>query len=147
MPGPTRVPVTREETGAGQMLTAAHDGYRQGFGLIHEREVHLSRDGARIDGLDRLLPAAGRTPRMASDEPLGMLRFHLHPDVVAVETREGIRLEHGGEVWWFTSDVPARLEDSIVFADRSGARASTQISVVFDCLEREDLGWRFERHA
>ncbi|ALN71537.1 heparinase II/III family protein [Aureimonas sp. AU20] len=145
LPGPTRVPVSREDTGEGQLLTAAHDGYRVPFGFVHEREIHLSRDGRRIEGIDRLFQANGRAHRPASDEPLGMLRFHLHPDVTADETPSGIRLSHGEEVWWFRSEVAARLEDSILFADRSGARPTLQIGIVFDPMERTELAWCFER--
>ncbi|KTR02792.1 hypothetical protein NS365_20640 [Aureimonas ureilytica] len=145
LPGPTRVPVTREDTGEGQLLTAAHDGYRLPFGFVHERQIHLSRDGGRIEGVDRLLPSTGRATRAASEEPLGLLRFHLHPDVVADETRTGIRLSHGGEVWWFYGEVMPRLEDSIFFADASGARPTLQITMVFDPTERTQLGWCFER--
>ena len=147
MPGPTRVPTTREEIGEGQILTAAHDGYRQGFGFVHERQLFLSRDGGRIDGVDRLFHAAGRSQRLASEEPMGMLRFHLHPDVSARDTGDGIRLQHGDEVWWFGSEGEAKLEDSIFFADGAGARRTRQITVAFDCLEYRELGWRFEREG
>ncbi len=145
LPGPTRVPASREDTGEGQLLTAAHDGYRAPFGFVHERQIHLSRDGRRIEGVDRLFQSNGRGHRADADTPLGMLRFHLHPDVVADETASGIRLSHGDEVWWFRSEVAARLEDSILFADPSGARPSLQISVVFDPMERTQLAWCFER--
>ncbi|WP_019994700.1 heparinase II/III family protein [Aureimonas ureilytica] len=145
LPGPTRVPASREDTGEGHLLTAAHDGYRLPFGFVHERQIHLSGDGRRIEGVDRLFQATGRNQRPAGDPPLGMLRFHLHPDVTADETQSGIRLQHGDEIWWFRSEVPARLEDSIFFADPAGARPSAQISVVFDPMERTQLGWCFER--
>ena len=105
----------------------------------------VTRVEGRIEGVDRRFQATGRNQRPAGDPPLGMLRFHLHPDVTADETQSGIRLQHGDEIWWFRSEVPARLEDSIFFADPAGARPSAQISVVFDPMERTQLGWCFER--
>ncbi len=147
LPGPTRVPVNREETRDGQELTAAHDGYRQAFGFVHERQLFLSRDGRRIEGIDRLFQAAGRAHRMACDEPMGTLRFHLHPDVQVEEAGEGLRLVHGEEVWWFFADGAPQLEESIFFADAAGPRRTRQIVLPLDCLDRTDLNWRFERRS
>jgi uncharacterized heparinase superfamily protein len=147
LPGPTRVPVNREESHEGQVLTAAHDGYRQPFGFVHERQLFLSRDGRRIEGIDRLFQAAGRPHRMACDEPMGTLRFHLHPDVEVETAGEGLRLVHGEEVWWFSSDGAPQLEESIFFADAAGPRRTRQIVLPLDCLDRTDLNWRFERQA
>ncbi|WP_182087237.1 heparinase II/III family protein [Aureimonas sp. ME7] len=147
LPGPTRVPVNREETREGQLLTAAHDGYRQAFGFVHERQLFVSRDGRRIEGVDRLFQAAGRCHRMASEEPMGTLRFHLHPDVRVEEAGEGLRLVHGEEIWWFFSDGEAQLEESIFFADAAGPRRTQQIVLPLDCLDRTDLNWRFERQG
>ena len=142
--GPSRVPSTREDGTEGQRLFAAHDGYRAAFGLVHEREILLSRDGLRIEGTDRLHRAATRCPRSAEARPDAVVRFHLHPDVVAEQAGLGIRLAAGSEVWWFFCDRPASLEDSILFADRSGPRATRQITASIDSGEGE-VNWRFER--
>ncbi|WP_279483107.1 heparinase II/III family protein [Aureimonas sp. SK2] len=147
LPGPTRVPVNREETHEGQLLTAAHDGYRQAFGFVHERQIFLSRDGRRIEGIDRLFQAAGRVHRMACDEPMGTLRFHLHPDVQVDQGGGGLRLVHGEEFWWFFADGEPQLEESIFFADAAGPRRTRQIVLPLDCLDRTDLNWRFERQG
>lgn len=146
MPGPTRVPTNREDASGGQILTVAHDGYRHGFGLVHERQIALSHSGRRVDGVDRLIHAAGRSHRTAQDEPMGAIRFHLHPDVQAEEAGQGIRLACGAEVWWFFAGAEAVLEDSIFFADADGAsRLSRQIVIGFDSLEQQEIAWRFER--
>lgn len=140
--GPTRVPVSREESDDGQRLTAAHDGYRGRFGLVHERSLFLSRDGARIEGTDRLLP--GGRPLRHARLP-AVIRFHLHPAVAAARTAEGVAVSVRGVVWDFSAEVAAAVEDSIFFADNAGARRTLQIVLPFDPRERSEVSWRFER--
>jgi uncharacterized heparinase superfamily protein len=141
--GPTRVPSTREDTAGGQRLFAAHDGYRAGFGLVHEREILLAEGGTAIEGTDRLHRAANR-PRGEAPKGGAVVRFHLHPDVVVEQAGRGIRLAGGGEIWWFFCDQPAHLEDSILFSDPSGPRATTQI-VAEMAPGVNETNWRFER--
>src|SRR5580692_8409139 len=80
--GPSNVAVTREDGPEGIVLRAAHDGYADRFGIVHERVVMLSADGARLDGEDIFLAADGGSQlRSAQDE--FAVRFHLHPSVKA----------------------------------------------------------------
>lgn len=141
--GPSRVPSACEEVAEGQLLTAAHDGYRLAFGLVHEREMLLWHDGMRIEGADRLHPAAGRA-RMLGPAPEATLRFHLHPDVAAEQAGRGIRLAAGEEVWWFFCDQPATLDDSVFFASAKGPRRTRQIVAVMQPGTAQ-ANWRFER--
>lgn len=141
--GPTRVPGSREDLDSGQRLTAAHDGYRARFGLVHERSLFLSRDGARIEGTDRLTPSGGRPARPASLP--AAVRFHLHPAVTALRTAAGVALTVRNAGWHFSADAATELEDSIFFADNAGARRTLQIVVSFDPKERSEVSWRFER--
>ena len=141
--GPTRLPSACEEGADGLRLTAAHDGYRVAFGLVHEREILLSRDGMCIEGADRLHPAAGRA-RMLGPAPQAVLRFHLHPDIVAEQAGRGVRLAGGGEVWWFACDQEATLEDSVFFAAGRSPQRTRQIVAVLRPGSVE-ANWRFER--
>ena len=52
--GPSRVTVTREDRLDAIVLRAAHDGYVERFGVVHERTVMLSGDGTRLEGEDVL---------------------------------------------------------------------------------------------
>lgn len=141
--GPTRVPSSREDSGDGQRVLAAHDGYRASLGLVHEREIRLSQDGMRIEGTDRLHDTGSR-PRCTERPESATVRFHLHPDVAVEQAGRGIRLAAGGEVWWFFCDRPAVLEDSIFFAEKAQARRTRQIVATMSVAE-EDANWRFER--
>ena len=140
--GPTRVPTTREDSDAGQRFTAAHDGYRQRYGLVHERSLFLARDGRLIEGTDRLFPVGGKQARPTMP---AAIRFHLHPGVTAERTADGVLLRARKEVWQFHCDAEVELEDSIFFADSAGARRTQQIVATFDPGQRSDVAWRFEK--
>ncbi|WP_162244750.1 heparinase II/III family protein [Aureimonas sp. Leaf454] len=141
--GPTRVAVSREDSDDGQRFIAAHDGYMKRFGLVHERQLFLSRDGRLVEGTDRLTSpghrAGGRHPEPAS------IRFHLHPAVAAATVGDAVELVLKREVWRFEADTTVMLEDSIFFADSAGARRTLQIVLPFDPRHRDDVSWRFER--
>lgn len=142
--GPSRVPAVFEEEGDGMRIAAAHDGYAARFGLVHERTVFLSCDGALIEGVDRLRG----TPRgLASGEGgAATIRFHLHPALVAERMADGFRLlARGGECWSFHADQPSTIEESLFFADPSGPKRSRQIVLSFDPLTTRDIAWSFMR--
>ena len=112
---------------------------------MHERSLFLSRDGGLIEGLDRLFPA-GRRPGRPQGAMPAAIRFHLHPGVAAVRTADGVDLSTRKESWHFSADAATELDDSIFFADNSGARQTLQIVVSFDPKERAEVTWRFEKH-
>jgi uncharacterized heparinase superfamily protein len=141
--GPTRVALDREDNDDGQRFTAAHDGYLKRFGLLHERQVFLSRDGRLVEGTDRLTASGHRGPAR-HPEPAA-IRFHLHPAVVAHTLGDAVELSIRREIWRFEADADLVLEDSIFFADSSGARRTLQIVIPFDPRHRDEVLWRIER--
>src|SRR5580658_10663814 len=78
--GPENVTVARDTEDGAIVLRAAHDGYAERFGIIHERFISLSADGNRLEGEDVFLPATGNAmPDDAEDH--FAVRFHLHPTI------------------------------------------------------------------
>ena len=57
--GPSHVAVTREDRADAIVLRAAHDGYADRFGILHERTLVLAADGTRLEGEDVFLAADG----------------------------------------------------------------------------------------
>ncbi|MFC7705732.1 heparinase II/III family protein [Plastorhodobacter daqingensis] len=99
-------------------LSASHDGWRQSHGLLHSRQLILSRDGRALEGEDWLGPgseadsATFRQALQATDRQ-GLrfsLRFHLHPDVEADLDAGGLEVAlalRGGDRWTFRHDGTA----------------------------------------
>jgi uncharacterized heparinase superfamily protein len=71
---PETVEAERQEANGAQWLDASHDGYRRGFGVIHRRRLYLSESGDDLRGEDAV---------EGENTPAFVVRFHLHPAVVA----------------------------------------------------------------
>ena len=136
----------READAAGIRLTAMHSGYVNRFGILHERGIAVSQDGASVHGLDALIDAEPRRP--AGAVPYA-LRFHLHPQVRAtLEPKEAaVTLElPNGAVWRFeVAGQNVTLEDSVFYAAPDGAGRMRQIVVEAQSSTMREIAWRFTR--
>ncbi len=77
---PGVVTCRREETDGQIWLDTSHDGYEEGFGLVHRRKLYLSLDGNDFMGEEHLVGPGGNAYA---------LRFHLHPQVSVSVTQNG----------------------------------------------------------
>ena len=143
VPGPTVVNVEEVEDRAGCGFLAIHDGYERQFGVRHRRRLTISRDGLRVFGEDAFVPAGHRAAQLCA--ATATARFHLHPAVNISQAGRGARLATRDQSWLFVVDAPFEVEDSIFFADVSGARRTLQIVVPFDVADADGISWRFER--
>lgn len=121
---PERVTAERHEAEGAQWLEASHDGWRRPFGAVHRRRIYLAGSGEDLRGEDMLEMAEPETPL-----PPFLLRFHLHPAVVASTQEDGetvlLRLS-SGQGWRLRSKgARPSLEESVHIAGE--ARRSTQV--------------------
>jgi uncharacterized heparinase superfamily protein len=140
--GPAMVRLERSESEEGIVLTAAHDGYQAGFGLVHERRWRLEASGDSLHGEDRLMPDGdGR-----GDQDVA-IRFHLHPATRANEVEGGIRLVLPNEETWLFEAAPVgmRLEESVFFPTTDRPRRTEQIVLAFNTRQAKSVTWRFRR--
>jgi uncharacterized heparinase superfamily protein len=146
--GPQVVTCKREDGDSVRAVTASHDGYVRGFGIVHERHLVLDEDGARLSGRDSFLAPKGKLPRNAERDRVAV-RFHLHPSVRVEELETGSDLllwMGGGEAWKFTSpQVVPQLEESIFFASAGGLKRTMQIVLEAGVAEHAQIGWSLER--
>lgn len=143
--GPRHVPVEREETDGTVTVTASHDGYAAGHGVIHHRTLRLSADGDTLDGHDLLEPIDGAD----IGEPF-VVRFHLHPSVKVGRLGDGavVLIGNAGEGWEFRChDIVPEIEESVHLADLHGVRRTSQIVLTADGNGPRDLHWQFQRTA
>ncbi len=148
--GPARVAVERnDEPGAIEQVKASHDGYLAPFGLIHERDIGILNGGRLIRGRDRLLLEDGSDPD-PSDGAIAVARFHVHPAIgMRRHSENEVYLTAAdGEAWLFACrDGALAIEEDIFFADPSGVRASSQISVTFSAASQPEIQWTFTREG
>ena len=114
------------------VLRAAHDGYADRFGIIHERVLTLSGDGTRLDGEDVFLDAGGGNQVRSTKDEFA-IRFHLHPTVKATRLTDGhgvMLMLPNKDVWTFSAHADrVELEDSVYLAGSEGPRRTAQIVV------------------
>ncbi len=146
--GPEQVNVKREREDGHIAVEASHDGYRKGYGVLHVRHLKVSAGGGRLDGEDRLVPAATSHLRRRKQTE-AILRFHLHPAVRASLSQNGktVMLDLAeGESWRFSAaGEEIGLEESVFLADKKGPRKTRQI-VIYCPFELEKVvKWSFRR--
>lgn len=145
--GPRKVRVDRRQSKSGQVLELSHDGYAREFGLIHERVLALTHDGARLIGQDRLVAAPGVAhPPQAPDF---VVRFHIHPRVRLSLAAGGQKIElflpSGVKLLFEAQGLTPRLEESVFFAAPEGARKCAQITLSGHSSPETRVRWSFRR--
>ena len=123
-------------------IRAAHDGYLKAYGLIHQRQIRLDRDGKSLSGLDII----DRSDDAKGASSVGReidIRFHIHPSVQLEQLTDGSVLlnTHDGDRWIFNATVQPKIEQDIFFADVLGTRGSEQICVSFNSNEHHRIAW------
>jgi len=139
----------RDEPGSIESVKASHDGYLAPFGLIHERDIGILSGGRLVRGRDRLSRHDGSDPGPA-DTGVAVARFHIHPAIGMRQRSESeVYLSApDGEVWLFACrDGALAIEEGVFFADPSGVRASSQITVTFAVAAQPEIQWTFTREA
>ncbi|MGR3542341.1 MAG: heparinase II/III family protein [Hasllibacter sp.] len=139
-PGPRTVRAQSATDGADAVLEIAHDGWRQGFGLTHSRQLRMNPEGRRIDGVDSLVPldpADARRLGAALDRTAlqGLpwaLRFHLHPETDATVDLGGGAASlalPSGEIWVLRLAAGTLAVERSVYLEngRLKPRASRQV--------------------
>ena len=131
----------------GTTIQARHDGYLKKFGARHMRRLHLSADGFRLTGEDRLGAPSG-TQRHERDLPFA-IHFHVHPEANCrrgASANSALIETASGETWHFTADgATLVLEQSFDYAHYSGPRLSQQIVLRGASPGETSVTWRLER--
>ncbi|GGC60698.1 heparinase [Siccirubricoccus deserti] len=138
---PERVEADRHEANGAQWLEASHDGWRKPFGAIHRRRLYLAETGDDLRGEDMLEVAEGQATL-----PGFVLRFHLHPAVVASLQQDDsavlLRLPSGQGWRLRAKGARVTLEDSVYI----GTEPRKTSQIVLQAEPREDtIQWAISR--
>ena len=140
------------DAGAGMHL--AHDGWAKSHGVLHLRDLMLTKGGRLLTGTDRLAPAPaldkrgfGRATLRKAGLPFA-IRFHLHPDVDARLDMGGAAVSltlKSGEIWVFRHDGQAKLTlEPTVYLEKTRMRPRDSLQIVLSGTARgleTQLGW------
>jgi uncharacterized heparinase superfamily protein len=140
--GPREVGTRRVETEQGVTVEASHDGYRQPFGIVHERSLTLAPQGRSLAGIDRLVPSGGRRDVLDF-----AIRFHIHPDVRVSQSQGGgilLKLANG-EGWRFRAQAGGVAVEESIYLGSDAARRSEQLVIPGAVRDAPvEVGWLFE---
>ncbi|QQM30988.1 heparinase II/III family protein [Martelella lutilitoris] len=128
-------------------LAMRHDGYLARFGLLLERTLTLSPDGAEITGTDGFRLKDGSVPA-DNDATVAIARFHLHPAIWTMQEDDDtvFMTAPDNESWLFSAPGCAPvLEEGVFFAASAGKTAARQIVIAWTIGERPDIRWRLSR--
>ena len=104
-------------------FTASHNGYQSIFGIIHRREIRVSKEAEIIEGIDYIEGNEAHT---------FTIRFHLHPDVSVSVAQDGqsalMKLSKGGG-WKFIAATGTLRIDESIYLGESKPRRSRQIII------------------
>lgn len=146
--GPKSVRLEMTEDANGPVMRAAHNGFRDRFGIIHRRRLKLSPAGDVLEGMDQLAGPQSRTGAPLADASFS-IRFHLHPDVAAIAGSEPgtIMLALADEsVWQFKAEgASVNIEESIFLADPIGPRRNLQVVLSGPCVYDHQVLWTLRR--
>src|SRR4051812_33730469 len=138
---PERVEADRHEANGAQWLEASHDGWRKPFGAVHRRRLYLAETGDDLRGEDMLEMAEGQATR-----PAFVLRFHLHPAVVASLQQDDsavlLRLPSGQGWRLRAKGAKVTLEDSVYLGTEP--RRTSQILLQAEAGE-DTIQWAISR--
>jgi uncharacterized heparinase superfamily protein len=140
---PDIVTARREETNGQIWLDLSHNGYEEGFGLIHRRRLYLSANGEDFMGEDQLVGKGGNA---------FALRFHLHPTVQASITQNGqaalLKLPKGAFWRMRVQGGDIALAESAAIGAGGRVRRTQQL-VVMGVIEndRTEVKWLLQREG
>jgi uncharacterized heparinase superfamily protein len=107
-------------------ISAAHDGYFQKFGAIHEREVEFYPEQMKFIGFDKILR------KDASKNIKFDIRFHLDPNTKVMKTQDNksILIELGDEGWKFSCDnFDINIENGLFFGNKNSYKKNQNIFI------------------
>jgi uncharacterized heparinase superfamily protein len=140
---PDVVTARREETNGQTWLDLSHNGYEEGFGLIHRRRLYLSANGEDFMGEDQLVGKGGNSY---------VLRFHLHPDVQASITQNGqaaiLKLQKGSYWRMRVQGGEVALAESAAIGAGGRVRRTQQL-VIMGVIESDqtEVKWLLQREG
>ena len=107
-------------------ILAAHDGFYQKFGSIHEREVEFYPEQMKFIGFDKIIK------KDQSKNIKFNIRFHLDPETKVMKTQDSksILIEIEEEGWKFSCDnFNINIDNGLYFGNKNSYRRNQNIFI------------------
>ena len=107
-------------------ISAAHDGYFQKFGSIHERNIEFYPEQMKFIGFDKIL-RKNQSKNIKFD-----IRFHLHPSTRVMKTQDNksILIELEDEGWKFSAEnFSINIDNGLYFGNKNSYKENQNIFI------------------
>ena len=107
-------------------ISAAHDGYLDKFGLIHEREVEFYPEQSKFIGFDKI------KRKNLNNNIKFDIRFHLDPNAKVMKTQDNksILIELDEEGWKFSCDnFDINIDNGLFFGNKNSYKENQNIFI------------------
>ena len=125
-------------------IDSAHSGYRDIFGIVHARKIHIDINNKLIRGQDVLSQVTKNYSLIAKKY---FLRFHLHPSIEVSATgskKKAILRLPGGQGWEFIcSEAKIRILESIYLGEKQKIYKTNHILISDRIIPEKKLRWLF----
>ena len=125
-------------------INSAHTGYKDLFGLIHNRKVHIDSKNLIIRGQDyfsRPTKSYNLTPKKL------FLRFHIHPDVKlsATASKKKVVLKLKNNLGWefICSEPKIEINEGIYFGEKKLKKNNHHILISEKIVPDKKIKWLF----
>ena len=135
----------RRKQGNCHWIDAAHSGYKDIFGLIHSRKIHIDSEKKIIRGQDYLSRSNKIYQKISKKY---YLRFHLFPDVevnVTGSKKKAILRLADGTGWEFICSEPRiEIKESIYLGQEQKISKNSHILVSSPIIPEKKIRWLFK---
>ncbi|MEC8265848.1 MAG: heparinase II/III family protein [Pseudomonadota bacterium] len=125
-------------------INSAHSGYKDLFGLVHNRKIHIDTKNLIIRGQDyfsRPLNKHNQIPKKL------FLRFHIHPDVKLSGTtsKKKVVLKLKNNLGWefICSEPKIEINEGIYFGDKKINKKNNHILISENIVPEKKIKWLF----
>ena len=127
-------------------IDSAHSGYKNYFGLIHSRKIHIDTSKKIVRGQDCFSKSPSeylKIPKKYS------IRFHLHPDLQTNVTRSKkkalIKLPDGSGWEFLCSEPKIEINESIYLGEKQRIIKNNHILIKDSLFPNKKIKWLFRQ--
>ena len=125
-------------------INSAHSGYKDIFGIIHNRKIHIDSKKLTIRGQDYF----SKPTKHYINLPKKMfLRFHIHPDIKlnVTTSKKKVFLQLKNNIAWefICSEAKVKLKEGIYLGTKKTIRKNNHIIVSENLIPEKKIKWMF----
>ena len=125
-------------------INSAHSGYKDIFGIIHNRKIHIDSEKLIIRGQDYF---SKPTKHLINIPKKMFIRFHIHPDVKlnVTTSKKKVFLQLKNNMAWefICSEAKIKLKEGIYLGTKKTIQKNSHILISENLIPEKKIKWMF----